>query len=66
MAILTDLHVQGMTIVMVTHDPRIAAFCNREVHILDGQVATETCIDAMAAQLDALGTGSAHAIRVRG
>jgi putative ABC transport system ATP-binding protein len=37
--IFRDLHrEQGMTIVMVTHDPDIAAQCERTVHIFDGKV----------------------------
>ena len=39
MGILRDLHQkQGLTIVMVTHDPDVAAQCERMVHIHDGQI----------------------------
>jgi putative ABC transport system ATP-binding protein len=36
--LLEDLHREGATIVMVTHDPELAARAQREVHIVDGQV----------------------------
>jgi len=39
MDIFRSLHDHGMTIVMVTHDPDIAAQCERIVHIKDGLVA---------------------------
>jgi putative ABC transport system ATP-binding protein len=36
MELLTDLHNQGATICMVTHDPRYAEFANRKIHLFDG------------------------------
>ncbi|MBI5841590.1 MAG: ABC transporter ATP-binding protein [Chloroflexi bacterium] len=38
MNILHKLHAQGTTIVMVTHDPKIAAHTQRTVHLIDGLV----------------------------
>ena len=38
MELLEDLHREGATIVMVTHDPELATRAQREVHIVDGQV----------------------------
>ena len=38
MSLLEDLHREGATIVMVTHDPELAARAQRNVHIIDGQV----------------------------
>jgi putative ABC transport system ATP-binding protein len=41
--LLTHLNQeQGLTIVMVTHESAIAAFAQREVHFLDGRIATDT------------------------
>ena len=37
-AVLEELHRDGATIVMVTHDPELAVRAQREVHIVDGQV----------------------------
>ena len=39
MDILHQLHQQGATIVMVTHDPEIAAHTQRTIHLLDGKIA---------------------------
>jgi putative ABC transport system ATP-binding protein len=36
--LLEELHREGATIVMVTHDPELAARAQREVRIIDGQV----------------------------
>ena len=33
-----ELHDQGMTILMVTHDPTVAESCPRTIHIRDGKV----------------------------
>ena len=38
MELLRDLHRQGSTLVMVTHDPRFAGYADRQVHLFDGQV----------------------------
>ncbi|HEX8941019.1 MAG TPA: ABC transporter ATP-binding protein [Candidatus Limnocylindrales bacterium] len=39
MAILRDLHATGRTIVLITHDPEVAAAADRQVHIRDGRIA---------------------------
>jgi putative ABC transport system ATP-binding protein len=39
MRILRELHQAGRTIVYITHDPDLAAEADRQVHVLDGQVA---------------------------
>ena len=42
MSILTDLHTEkNVTLVMITHDPNIARYCQRIIHIQDGQVINE-------------------------
>lgn len=48
MDLLEELHLEGATIVMVTHDPQLAARAQRNVHVIDGQVvdiAAELHID---------------------
>jgi putative ABC transport system ATP-binding protein len=40
--LLEELHRDGATIVMVTHDPELAIRAQREVHIVDGQVVEMT------------------------
>ena len=41
MAILTDLHQRGSTIVMVTHEDEIAANAQRVIRFLDGRIDTD-------------------------
>lgn len=41
MALLTELHKQGQTIVMVTHEDEIAAFAQRVIVMKDGKVIGE-------------------------
>jgi len=41
MELLGDLHSEGATICMVTHDPRFAKHAEREVHLFDGKVVAE-------------------------
>jgi putative ABC transport system ATP-binding protein len=38
MELLEDIHRRGATILMVTHDPDLAARAQRQVHITDGQI----------------------------
>ena len=42
MALFADLHSQGRTIIMVTHEPEIAALCPRQIRIRDGRVQDGT------------------------
>jgi putative ABC transport system ATP-binding protein len=39
MELLEDINARGTTILMVTHDPELALRAQRNVHIIDGQVA---------------------------
>jgi len=41
MELLRDLHRQGATICMVTHDPRYAKHADRMIHLFDGRVVDE-------------------------
>jgi putative ABC transport system ATP-binding protein len=41
MQLLAELHSEGATICMVTHDPRFAAHAGRQVHLFDGKVVAE-------------------------
>ena len=38
--LLEELHRDGTTIVMVTHDPLLAACAQRQVHVVDGQIVS--------------------------
>jgi putative ABC transport system ATP-binding protein len=41
MDLLKDLHKQGSTICMVTHDPRYARHADRTIHLFDGRIVEE-------------------------
>jgi len=41
MDLLKELHDEGATICMVTHDPRYADEADRKIHLFDGQVVSE-------------------------
>jgi putative ABC transport system ATP-binding protein len=41
MSLLAELHAEGATIVMVTHDPRYGRHAGRSVRLLDGRVVGE-------------------------
>ena len=41
MELLRDLHRQGATIIMVTHDPRYARHADRSIHLFDGRVVED-------------------------
>jgi len=41
MDLLKELHAQGATICMVTHDPRYARHADRSIHLFDGRVVEE-------------------------
>jgi putative ABC transport system ATP-binding protein len=42
MALLQELHREGATICMVTHDPRFARHAERTIHLFDGRVVEES------------------------
>lgn len=42
MKILTDLNTQGHTVILVTHDPKIAAHAHRVITIQDGAIVSDT------------------------
>jgi putative ABC transport system ATP-binding protein len=44
MELLRDLHRDGATICMVTHDPRFARFAERTIHLFDGRIVEENSI----------------------
>ena len=38
MRLLADLHKEGRTILVVTHDPHVAGYAERVLHMLDGRI----------------------------
>jgi len=49
MALFAKLHSSGRTIVMVTHDERVAANAGRTIRLLDGLVVADTAAPACSA-----------------
>lgn len=41
MSLLHELHAEGTTIVMVTHNTHDAAYAQRIINLFDGQIVTE-------------------------
>ena len=60
MELLEQINAAGTTIVMVTHDPELAARAQRNVHIVDG-VATDLSIEPDLARLARAGAGATGA-----
>ena len=46
MDIFRRLSEEGMTIIMITHEPSIAACADKTYHILDGELRTEDAKEA--------------------
>jgi putative ABC transport system ATP-binding protein len=42
MALFDALHTQGQTVVVVTHEPNIAAHCHRTIRFSDGRIVEDT------------------------
>lgn len=52
MELLRELHREGATICMVTHDPRFARHADRTVHIFDGRIVEERTVLAQTTQVN--------------
>jgi putative ABC transport system ATP-binding protein len=46
MQLLSELHQEGATICMVTHDTRFAQHAQRTIHLFDGRVVEEQAVEA--------------------
>jgi putative ABC transport system ATP-binding protein len=51
MKLLQELHEEGATICMVTHDPRFAAHAERQIHLFDGKVVAEGELQQLLAEV---------------
>jgi putative ABC transport system ATP-binding protein len=49
MALFDALHAQGQTVIVVTHEPDIAAHCRRTIRVFDGRIVEDTQNPARAA-----------------
>lgn len=50
MVLFDELHGEGQTIIMVTHEPEIAAHCHRVVRLKDGRIE-EDCVNESVAKV---------------
>ncbi|HVS01908.1 MAG TPA: ABC transporter ATP-binding protein [Thermoanaerobaculia bacterium] len=55
MTLLDELHAEGATICMVTHDPRWARHSKRTVHLFDGRIVEEHGTEEMERELEEMG-----------
>ncbi len=48
MQVFTDLHRAGQTVILITHERDIAAFANRQIHLLDGKIERDVLTERAA------------------
>ena len=46
MELFQSLNDEGVTVIMITHDPEIAGFAKRKILIRDGEISTDPHITA--------------------
>src|SRR6478752_4417185 len=52
MGLLSELHSEGATICIVTHDPRYADYADRKIHMFDGRVVDEETLQRLREEED--------------
>ncbi len=52
MGLLSELHSEGATICIVTHDPRYADYADRKIHMFDGRVVDEETLHRLREEED--------------
>ncbi|MCB1554451.1 MAG: ABC transporter ATP-binding protein [Xanthomonadales bacterium] len=61
MELLEEINAQGTTVIMVTHDPELAARAERNVHIIDGQLVDISSEPVLASSREAVPQNAATA-----
>jgi putative ABC transport system ATP-binding protein len=64
LCIFQQLNAQGITVIFVTHDPEIAAYSKRVVHLRDGLIEQDAGVDQLGLDCGPVGLGAvarAHA-----
>lgn len=51
MALFQQLHAQGLTLLMVTHEPEIARYCQRIIRMQDGRIVSDELIPQKKVEL---------------
>lgn len=44
MNLLVTLHANGLTVLIITHDEEVAAYCPRRIQLLDGRIQTDVSV----------------------
>ena len=57
---LQNLNAKGITIVMVTHEPDVAAYAKRQVVMRDGKVASDSLVEQQVLAATTAPTAPAH------
>ncbi len=52
MQILRDLHDEGRTVILITHDNKIAASAKRVIRIMDGRIVSDTTLNEEEKDID--------------
>jgi lipoprotein-releasing system ATP-binding protein len=60
--VLRDIAGQGRTVIVVTHDPGLAARADRRIQIVDGKIAQETWLSKPAADAATAAGNELHAV----
>ncbi len=63
MSLLAELHDEGATICMVTHDPRYADYAERKIHMFDGRIVDEETLNRLREEEDRQIAAQAHGSR---
>ncbi|WP_354667823.1 MacB family efflux pump subunit [Alteromonas sp. C1M14] len=42
LSLLKDLHEEGVTVILITHDAAVAEHAHRQIHLLDGKIVADT------------------------
>jgi len=48
MTLFRELNEQGVTLIIVTHEPEIASYCKRSIQVKDGLIVEDVLVDQMA------------------
>jgi len=62
-AILKELNKKGKTIVIVTHEPEIAAYAKRIITMRDGQIISDNAVSGATAQVSVTVSGSENLVK---
>ena len=52
MQILKNLHEEGRTVILITHDNKIAASAKRVIRIMDGKIVSDTSLNEEEKDID--------------